>query len=116
MAKPPVKVQQNFYSLNALNVEAKYNHPNFVGQESQRCVSVFKKDANESGFTLIEFENNFNKLQKNNKADSCLPHPIENYMAFRIAIDNKTIIQVYNFTNGTKMKSVELSENFDYWK
>jgi len=79
-------------------------------------LSVFRKDDTKSGFDLVDFENNFNVINKPNKADSCLPNPVDNLIAFRMNMDGATLIQIYDLGKGTKLKSVELTETFTYWK
>jgi hypothetical protein len=44
LSKPPVRVNQTYFSLSSINVEPKYYHPNHIGLESQRCMTVFRKD------------------------------------------------------------------------
>lgn len=118
MSKPPVQLNQNYYSLSTIGVEPKYYKVSGIGFPSQRGFGI--QDVGPDGkkrFNFIDFGNNFNLTRKVNPSESGLPHPSQNIIAFRANTnDGKIVVQIFDLGKTQKLKDVRISGRFSFWK
>lgn len=115
--RPPVKVNQTFYTLTKLGIAPENFKLQQVGFESERGIGISFADPATGGknFTFVDFKNNFSVMQKQNPSESGLPHPTKNIIAFRMKQDETVLIQVFNLDNQSKLKSLKIPGNFAFW-
>ena len=119
MQRPPLKVNQQFYSLvNQANVGAELITFNNVGLQSENTVTICDGKGDGSGQLITVNLRNQEVSRRPNKADAVLPHPTRNVNAVRAKAGdnpNHTTVHVYNMDTKAKIATSTVPDQVKFW-